>query len=208
MQSHSAGFVANSNQHIKLNRYILTGTPGSGKTVLIRALEMRGYNVVDEAATDVIQLEQAYGNPTPWTKPDFIENVTRLQIQRRQVFAKLNDNIQFFDRSPFCTLALAEYLGYPPPKMLLDEIEAIQKQQIYQNKLFFIENLGHCVESAARKITFEEALRFEKIHQAVYHAHGFTLINIPNQSILDRVQTILSAAFIREKLNSSHITKK
>jgi len=37
-----------------MKRYILTGTPGAGKTVLLRALELRGYVVIEESATDFI----------------------------------------------------------------------------------------------------------------------------------------------------------
>ena len=40
-----------------MKRYILTGTPGSGKTSLLHELKSQGYSVVEEAATDVIALE-------------------------------------------------------------------------------------------------------------------------------------------------------
>ena len=45
-----------------MKRYILTGTPGSGKTSIIHELKNQEYAVVEEAATDVIALEQANGN--------------------------------------------------------------------------------------------------------------------------------------------------
>lgn len=54
-----------------MKRYILTGTPGSGKTSVLHALKSLGYSVVEEAATDVIALEQKRGNPEPWTQADF-----------------------------------------------------------------------------------------------------------------------------------------
>jgi predicted ATPase len=41
--------------------FVLTGTPGSGKTAIIRQLELDGFSVVEEAATDIIALEQARG---------------------------------------------------------------------------------------------------------------------------------------------------
>jgi predicted ATPase len=40
--------------------YILTGAPGSLKTAILRMLEDVGYPVVEEAATDVIALGNAY----------------------------------------------------------------------------------------------------------------------------------------------------
>ena len=35
-----------------MKRFVLTGTPGSGKTTIIRQLEIDGLSVVEEAATD------------------------------------------------------------------------------------------------------------------------------------------------------------
>lgn len=160
---------------------------------MIRYLESIGYNVVEEAATDVISLAQANGDITPWTSPDFIEKIVRLQIRRREQYGDVKSAYQFVDRSPFCTLALAIYLEYSPPQILLDEIELIKREQVYQQKIFFIENLGYCQPTEARKISFEDALRFEKIHEAVYQANQFELFKIPNRSVIDRAQMILSS---------------
>jgi len=175
-----------------MKKFILTGTPGSGKTVLIRYLESIGHSVVEEAVTDVISLAQACGESTPWITSGFIEKVVRLQIQRREKSCNSTSQYQFFDRSPLCTLALAEYLDYPSPKLLLDEIDLIKRENVYERRVFFVENLGHCEPTEARKISFEEALRFEKIHKAVYLAHHFELINIGNQPVPDRAQVILA----------------
>ena len=49
-----------------MRRFVLTGAPDSGKTTIIRQLELDGFSVVQEAATDVIALEQARGVSEPW----------------------------------------------------------------------------------------------------------------------------------------------
>ena len=36
-----------------MRRFIITGAPGSGKTAIIRQLELDGFSIVEEAATDV-----------------------------------------------------------------------------------------------------------------------------------------------------------
>ena len=46
-------------------------------------LELDGYAVVEEAATDVIALEQAAGVEQPWTHPSFIDTIVILQRQRQ-----------------------------------------------------------------------------------------------------------------------------
>ena len=37
-----------------MRRFIITGAPGAGKTAIVRQLELDGFSVVEEAATDVI----------------------------------------------------------------------------------------------------------------------------------------------------------
>ena len=59
--------------------YILTGSPGAGKTAVLRLLEISGYVVVEEAATDVIALENALGHEEPWSDHSFIDKVITLQ---------------------------------------------------------------------------------------------------------------------------------
>jgi predicted ATPase len=100
-----------------MKRYILTGTPGSGKTSLLHELKRQGYWVVEEAATDVIAREQGLGNSEPWLQADFIDSIVRLQKQRQLEASTSPDELQWYDRSPICTLALSHYLGYPGPSM-------------------------------------------------------------------------------------------
>jgi predicted ATPase len=42
-----------------MKRYIITGAPGAGKTAIIRELELEGFSLVEEGATDVIYAQQA-----------------------------------------------------------------------------------------------------------------------------------------------------
>jgi predicted ATPase len=62
-----------------MKRYILTGPPGAGKAAILRQLELDGFSVVEEAATDVIALGQAEGIAEPCTDPDFLAAVVHLQ---------------------------------------------------------------------------------------------------------------------------------
>ncbi|QBD81286.1 ATPase [Ktedonosporobacter rubrisoli] len=173
-----------------MKRYILTGTPGSGKTSILHELRRQGYRVVEEAASDVIALEQRSGNAEPWVYPGFIETIVRLQKQRQLAALGGHDALQWYDRSPICTLALSRDLGYSPCSALLEEIERIERENIYQLQVFFIENLGFCQPTEARKITFAEALVFEKIHEECYISLGYDLIRIAPDSLMKRVQRI------------------
>ena len=172
-----------------VNRYILTGTPGCGKTSIIRSLEIEGYLVVEEAATDVIALRQAQGIAEPWTHPSFVDDITNLQKHRQMRIAD-SAGVQFYDRSPLCTYALSVWLSFPISKTLADEMKRIEKEQIYQKQVFFIENLGFCEPSAARKISFEDSLEFEKVHEETYRSFGYECIRIPPKELSLRVEQI------------------
>jgi len=119
-------------------RYVLTGTPGSGKTAILRLLELAGYAVVEEAATDVIALEQARGQVRPEEWPGFLPAITALQRQRQERLAPPWCGTVFFDRSPVCTLALARFLGKPVPAALTAELDRIAAGAVYALILLLI----------------------------------------------------------------------
>lgn len=176
-----------------MKRFVLTGAPGSGKTTILRQLELDGFSVVEEAATDVIALQQAQGIAEPWTNPSFIAAVVNLQRQRQTRASSLPDPIQFHDRSAVCTLALALYLGHPVSQILSQELERIKAESTFQKRVFFIRNLGFIVPTAARRISFEETLRFERIHEETYRRFGFEIFFIDPGNVADRVGTIKAA---------------
>jgi predicted ATPase len=173
-----------------MNRYILTGAPGAGKTAILRQLEFDGFRVVEEAATDVIALLQAQGIAEPWTDCSFIDAVAGLQKQRQVRSASETVEIQFHDRSVVCRAALATYLGYPPSEMLSRQLDRIQAEKIYRKQVFFVRNLGFIKPTEARRISFEESLRFERIHEKTYRTLGFEIVSIEPGSLSERVKAI------------------
>src|SRR4029077_8966296 len=114
-----------------MKRFILTGTPGAGKTAILRQLELDGFSVVEEAATDLIALAQAQGIVEPWMQPSFIDSIADLQRQRQLRALRQPDEVQFHDRSAFCTAALAAYLGHPVSGTFARELERIKADAIY-----------------------------------------------------------------------------
>lgn len=181
-----------------MRRFVITGAPGAGKTATIRQLELDGFGVVEEAATDVIAAAQVCGTAEPWRNPSFIDAVVELQKARQIRTAYQPDDVQFHDRSVVCTAALAIYLGYQFSSFLTSELERIQHEKIYEKRVFFIQNLGFVTPTEARRISFEETLRFEKIHEETYRKFGFELLPIAARDLLTRVSLIKAA--IRENI--------
>src|SRR3954447_6516811 len=176
-----------------MRRFIITGAPGAGKTAIILQLELDSFSVVEEAATDVIAVAQARGTAEPWADESFIDAVADLQKARQLRAAKQPDDIQFHDRSIICTAALAVYLGYSFSPLLTSELERINKEAIFERRVFFIRNLGFITPTQARRISFEETLRFERIHEETYGHFGFEFVSVKPASLLERVSTIKAA---------------
>ena len=165
----------------------MTGAPGCGKTSILTALRDQGYAVVPEAATDVIAAEQAGGIDEPWTRPEFADRIVELQRTRQLQAA---GDPQVYDRSPLCTLALARYLGQPVTPLLAAEIKRLREQQIFQRMVFFVRPIGFVEPTEARRISYEESLMFERLHEAVYREHGFELIDVPPGSVDSRAALV------------------
>jgi predicted ATPase len=176
-----------------MRRFIITGAPGAGKTAIIRQLELDGFSVVEEAATAVIAAVQPQARGEPWRHPSFIDEVAHLQKDRQIRASYQPDEVQFHDRCAVCTAALAVYLEHPVSPFLASELERIKREAIYENRVFFIRHLGFITPTEARRISFEETVRFEKIHEQTYRDFGFDLISVEPGSVAERVSIIKAA---------------
>lgn len=90
------------------NFFILTGGPGSGKTMLIEELNRRGFFSVDEVARKIIQEEMALGcEALPGSNiRQRIEKMIVRSIETYQVALKKSNEPIIFDRG------VLDYLGY------------------------------------------------------------------------------------------------
>lgn len=155
---------------------------------MLRLLEARGHLVVEEAATDVIALEQALGQDEPWTSPSFIDKIVTLQRQRQTRLPATGT--VFFDRSPVCTLALSRYLGFPASALLTAELDRIAAERVYAPAVFFLRNQGTIRPTAARRISYTDSLAFEQLHEDTYRELGFRLIEIPPAPLPNRAARV------------------
>jgi predicted ATPase len=183
-------------------RYVLTGAPGAGKTAILRLLERAGHQVIEEAATDVIALEQSLGSPEPWMSPGFADAIVTLQRQREERVsdgpvvsdgAGVHGGAIFVDRSPVCTLALARHIRMPVSARLQTEVDRVVAGRCYA-AVFFVRNLGFIERTAARRISFADALAFEALHEQTYRELGFELIEVPAGPLPARAALICAAA--------------
>jgi predicted ATPase len=58
-----------------------------------------------------------------------------------------------------------------------------------------IRNLGFITPTEARRISFEETVRFEKIHEDTYRDFGFELVSVEPRSLVERVNIIKAVIY-------------
>ena len=89
--------------------------------------------------------------------------------------------------------ALADYLGFLRPERLLHQIEQLIRHNVYEQSVVFLKNLGFVTPTEARRISYEETVRFEQIHERVYRDFGFQFVFIEPGPVSKRVEEIKRA---------------
>jgi predicted ATPase len=156
-------------------RIAVTGAPGSGKTSLLLSVAGPDIEVVDEAATEINR------------RPEFLEQIVALRRRRRLA---AHGSLQLHDRTVFCTVALARYLQLPEPAVLHAEVDDVRGR--FETRVLFVSLLGFVTPTPVRRISLDEANRFESVHRAVYEEFGFALIDIAAGTLGQRRAKVLA----------------
>lgn len=168
---------------------IITGGPGVGKTSLVKHYEKSGFEVIHEAATDIIRERLDQQIKEPWNQEGFNTNVIELQLKRQVQAEARKANLVFFDRSPIDVLAYS-HLQQDKSHCHITRLveEAVFR---YHKKVFLIENLGACENTEVRPESIEEVRNIERLIEDHYRKYNFEIVRIPPAPIEERARLIL-----------------
>jgi predicted ATPase len=96
------------------------------------------------------------------------------------------------DRSPICTRALAQHMGYAPGPGLTGELDRIARERPYEPRVLYVAWLGFLTPTPVRRIDEADSLRFDRIHRETYTELGYELVEIPVLPVDARVALVES----------------
>jgi predicted ATPase len=169
-------------------KYIISGGPGSGKSTLINGLQEQGYFCAEEVSRKMIIQETAKGSCClPWMDIScFSAKVLEGMIVSWN--SAPADELTFFDRGIPDIIAYLDVAQIPVPEIYYEAL----KLYPYHRQVFILPPWEKIyVNDTERWQTFEEAIRINEAIRNTYKTCGFELIDVPENSVTDRIAFIL-----------------
>ncbi len=171
-----------------LEKYVLTGGPGTGKSTTLAELARQGYQTVPEAARQVIQeeLEKEGGilPCLPWTNLyEFQRKVLERQLDLE---SRLNPGLAFLDRGLLDSIAYCWQGKIETPP----EVLKAARERHYHG-VFVLEPLPHYRQDQERRENPQIAQELHLCIQNVYREYGYQPITVPVLPVAERAQFIL-----------------
>jgi len=170
-----------------MQRIIITGAPGTGKTSILDALQQKGHSVFKEVARAVIKEELLLNSDVlPWKNINaFSKKVLPLQINNHQKAVK---GLNFYDRG------IPDIAAYQKKSNedIFEELENAIHRYRYHNNVFITPPWPEIYAmDNERKEHFEEAMLIHEYLVKYYTQYNYELIEIPKLSIEERVKFLL-----------------
>jgi len=172
-----------------IQKYIISGAPGTGKTTIINALKKKDYYCAEEISRELITEQISIGgNILPWKDQIAFEN--QIANRRYKQYLDSPENcICFFDRSSVDCIA---YLNNNKLEST-SRINHIIRNCIFNKTVFYTPIWEEIYKNdSERQESFDQSIRIDKYLKDSYIKFGYTIIEIPKTTLDKRVNFILS----------------
>ncbi|NHN25225.1 ATP-binding protein [Flavobacterium jejuense] len=169
---------------------VLIGGPSSGKTTLINALTNKGYICYPEVSREIIQKAQNDGIEQLFLEQPllFSELLLEGRINQYKQAKKESSEIVFIDRGLPDVIAYMDFVGNSYP-------EAFHKACLENkySRVFVLPPWEEIyVSDKERYESYEEAVLIHKHLEKTYNEYGYQLIEVPKDSIENRVTFLMN----------------
>ncbi len=171
-----------------MQRYILTGGPSCGKTLVAEKLEEKGYSVIGEQARLVIKEQMQKGTDfLPWKD---IQSFSSLVFSNFSAeYKKRSDELLFSDRGPLDIFAYLQVNQQAWDVQLLNEARKLA----FTTKVFFFPSWKEIYKQDEERLeSFEEGVQIANALREVYMRFGFQLVEMPLKSVEERIEFIFN----------------
>lgn len=179
------------NLQLKNHCYIITGGPGSGKSTLIEALAMRGYQTVAEVGRQIILEELSLGGNALHTGDQVAFREKMFSYSVRDYLAQpMSGDFVFFDRGIPDLIGYSYLIGESIPPVLTDATQMLR----YNPKVFIAPPWEAIYQQdSERKQDFNEAQKTYQALEQGYLENNYHLHVLPKASVEERAMFILKA---------------
>lgn len=171
-------------------RIVITGGPGTGKSSVIKQLELLGYCCLHEVSREITAEAQKQGIDQLFLEKPmlFSEKLMEARVEQHKTASLLKDTTVFIDRGLPDVVAYMDYFGtlYPEKFNLACNTYAYDMvfllppwEEIYQ-------------QDNERYESFEQALHIYDYLKKAYLTYGYFPIDVPKHTIEHRCEFILN----------------
>lgn len=174
-----------------MQKIVLTGGPGTGKTTIIDELNSQGYACKQEISRQVTSMARKSGIEQLFLKDPLLFSKLLLEgrVQQYKDAIKLKTDVVFFDRGIPDVHAYMNYLGISYPDIY------VRKSTKYQyNTIFLMPPWQKIyITDDERYESFEQSLAIHNHLKNTYEALGYNITEVPFGSVKERVDFILKS---------------
>ncbi|NGY38437.1 ATP-binding protein [Flavobacterium sp. XN-5] len=168
---------------------VIIGGPGTGKSTLINGLVAKGFCCYPEISREVTLEAKKQGIEQLFLEKPLLFSELLLEGRKKQFNDALNEShdVVFIDRGIPDVLAYMHYIGDSYPAFF----DTICKEHVY-TKIFILPPWEEIyVSDEARYENYEQAKLIQSHLIETYEGYGYSLIEVPKDTINNRILFIL-----------------
>jgi len=172
-----------------MQKIVLTGGPGTGKTTILDALQKQGFICKPEVSRQVTKMARKNGIEQLFLKDPLLFSKLLLEgrVQQYKDALTLNGDFVFFDRGIPDVHAYMNYLGLKYPEVYERKSKKYTYDAIFLmppwQKIYITDN--------ERYESFEQSLAIHNHLKNTYESIGYKIIEVPFGDVKKRVSFIL-----------------